>query len=286
MKYKKTITVLSICIVILSILATLTGLLSKQVHSYPTVTTAFGEQVELYQVGLYARNSMSMGIQAIAQDIVTLILGIPLLIISMILIYRNNLKGEFLLTGTIGYFLYTYTSYAFLIMYNPFYLIYVALMTLSFYAFVLCILNMNHYDIQEQFTSKFPVKSLSIVLVITGVMLGGMWLGRIVPSLLSDQAPYGLEHYSTLGIQTLDLGVIVPASFVTAYLLMKKKQLGYLLGVVLVAKMITMTTAVSTMAILMQLNGIQLSIVELIVSPFLSLISIIFIIKVFKTIKA
>jgi hypothetical protein len=61
----------------------------------------------------------------------------PEVIISLIVANKNSLKGRLLLTGTLGYFLYTYTSYSFLSMYNSFFLIYVSIMSLSFFAFII-----------------------------------------------------------------------------------------------------------------------------------------------------
>lgn len=88
MKNKKLIYIISMIIIILSTIASLVGVFSNEVHVYPNVTTAFGEEVELYQKGLYARDSVSMATQAIAQDAVTLVLGIPMTVISLFLISK------------------------------------------------------------------------------------------------------------------------------------------------------------------------------------------------------
>jgi hypothetical protein len=45
------------------------------------------------------------------------------------------------------------------------------------------------------------------------------WIGLIAASLRTGQAPAGLDSYTTLVIQALDLGVIVPACVITAVLL-------------------------------------------------------------------
>lgn len=272
-------------IIILSAISSLTGLFSNEAHVYPNIITAFGEEIELYQRGIYARDSVSMATQAIAQDSVTLLLGIPMALISLFLIIKENKKGIFLITGTMGYFLYTYTSYSFLMYFNNFYLVYLAIMTLSFYNFVLCTCELNRYKLKNKFTDKFPYKGLSVFLWVTGMVIGLMWLGRIVPALIKNSAPFGLEHYSTLGIQTLDLGFIVPACFVTGYLLRKEKQMGYLFSVILVIKAITMTAAVSAIAISMRLHSVEISNVELIIFPAIFCICTFFMIRILKEIE-
>lgn len=283
---KKIVIILSILIVTLSATAALIGVFSNQAKEYADITTSFGETIQLYQKGVYARDSVSMASQAIAQDVVTLIVAIPLLVISLWLVRKQNGKGMILLTGTIGYFLYTYTSYAFLMVFNSLYLVYVILMALSFYAFILCLMELNRLDTKEFITERFPRKSLSSFFLVSGIMIMGMWLGRIVPALVDGSAPTGLEHYSTLGIQTLDLGFVVPACMVTAYLLRKGKKWGYLLATVFVVKMITMTSAVSAMTILMQKNGVSVSIGERLLFPTLLLISVLFMFKMLKEMKS
>lgn len=285
MKYKKTITILVLLISILSIICCLLGIFSDQIKDYPNIMTVRNEVVELYNKGLYARDSFSMATQAIAQDCVTLIMGIPLLLVSLHMMRKGNTKGTFLLTGTIGYFLYTYTSYSFLMMYNCFYLVYLILMTLSLYAFILCMLSFDSSKLKSYFSDNFPRKSVSIILGLMSFMLCFMWLGRIVPTIFSDAAPHGLEHYSTLGIQTLDLGVIVPAGFITAFLTWKRYPYGYILSTVLTLKLITMGSAVSAMAVSMYLNNIEIDIVELFVFPIFTLLIIIFMFVILKSVK-
>lgn len=283
---KKIVMVLSVFIIILSAIAAMIGIFSNQIKEYADVTTSFGETIQLYNKGLYARDSISTASQAIAQDVVTLVVAIPLLIISLYLVKKKSKKGLFLLTGTVGYFLYTYTSYAFLVVFNALYLVYVVLMILSFYSFILCLMELNQFEIREMVSDSFPRKTLSVFFFAVGIMLMGMWLGRILPALMNGSAPVGLEHYSTLGIQTLDLGWVVPASIVTAYLLRKENKWGYLLAIVFVIKMITMTAAVSAMIVFMQINGVAVSVMEKILFPVLLLISVYFMAIMWRKLKA
>lgn len=280
------VTVMTILIIITSGIMTITGLCDQTVHSHPVVITSYGETIVLYQTGLYERESISMASQALAQDFVTLFVGIPLLMIALLLIHsRNSIKGWFLLSGTMAYFLYTYASYSFLMVFNKFYLLYILTMIISFYGFLTALFYLCRYEIRELFTEKYPIKALAIFLAIVGVALLFMWMGRIIPALLNGKAPYGLEHYSTLVIQSLDLGFIIPASFVTAYFLHKKKKWGYLLSAVLVMKMLTMAAAVSAMGINMKLHHVEMGIADLVVFPIIVVINILFLGRMLGTIK-
>lgn len=284
MKKVRIIKGLTIAIIVLSVVATLIGLFSKETKGYPSVVTSYGESIQLYNKGIYARDSLSMGSQAVAQDFVTILLGVPFLIVSLLLMNKKSAKGICLLTGTLGYFLYTYASYSFLIAYNSLYLIYVLIMILSFYSFILSINQMSESGIVNNFTEKFPVKSLRRFMWIVAVMLGAMWLGRILPTITNGTAPINLEHYSTLGIQTLDLGFVIPACLVAEHLLSKRNKWGYILSVVLVIKAVTMTAAVSAMTILMRRNGVKLSLLENVMFPVLFVICIYFLSQLLRNI--
>ena len=286
MNHEKIIKIFTFCMIALSAVCVLSGLLSHEVFHYDAVKTSFGESIELYQKGIYARDSISMASQAIAQDAVTLFLGIPLLIISLVLFWKKQVRGLFLLAGTAGYFLYTYASYAILATFNHLYLLYVLLIIVSFYLLILCIMGLKKIELKEQFTYKFPIKSLGILLFLTGAMLFFMWMGRIVPALWDGSAPEGLEHYSTLGIQTLDLGFVVPACFLGSYQLRKGTQWGYLLSMVLLVKGVTLTAAVSAMTFLMRYNGVELAFMETIMFPVLFLLCVFIMGRTFLSVKS
>ncbi|RHW41740.1 hypothetical protein D1B31_07090 [Neobacillus notoginsengisoli] len=198
-----------------------------------------------------------------AQDIVTLAIGIPLLLLSLFMYGKGLLKGRLLLAGTLGYFLYTYTSYSFLSSYNTFFLIYVALMSFSFFAFALVLLSFNMETLASSFNPRMPVRFLGGVLIFLGVAVGLMWLGRILPASFNHTVPFGLDHYTTLVIQALDLGFVLPAGIFAGIMLIKRKPAGYLLGPVLIIKGITLLTAITAMAIRMIAAGVQSSFAEI-----------------------
>ena len=135
----------------LSLIASAYGIFSHQGQGKNEFTTIFGQSVTLYGKGLYQHESVAMASQAIAQDYVTLFLGIPLLLVSWFMTEKGLFKGKLLLTGTLGYFLYTYASYSFLAMYNSMFLVYVALMSASFFAFTLSMMSFDMQKISSRF---------------------------------------------------------------------------------------------------------------------------------------
>lgn len=257
MRYRKSITILVTVIILLSLIATIYGIFSSKGDGEFTFKSIFGETISIYGKGLYNHDSTAMASQAIAQDYVTLILGIPLLVISLYSSRRGLLKGKLLLAGTLGYFLYTYASYSFLSMYNSFFLIYVLLMSASFFAFTLLILSFDIPDLPRHFSEKLPAKWIGSFLMFVSILFGLMWLGKIVPPLLDGTPPAGLEHYTTMVIQALDLGFVIPISIFAGIMLIKRKPIGYLLASIMILKESTLLTALSLMALMQSVAGIK-----------------------------
>lgn len=272
MKTKNIVNLLVICIAILSLIAASYGLFSTGgvgEHSFKSIN---GANVTIYGSGLYKNDSISTASQGRAQDAVTMFLGIPLLLISLRISNKGLLKGKLLLTGTLGYFLYTYISYTFLSMYNSFFLIYVILMSMSFFAFTIMMLSFDMNNFSSMFSEKLPVKLVGGFLIFIAVVIGLMWLKIIASPLLSGTAPQQLEHYTTLTIQALDLGFVVPCSILGGVLIIKRRPLGYLLSSVLIIKCITMLTALTAMVIGQILAGVYVSTAVMIIFPLFNII--------------
>lgn len=229
-KLEKMRNVITILVIAITVICCIVPFITKEELSQTSMTSAFGEEITLYGKGLYARNSFSMATQAMAQDMVTLILAVPCTIVALYFVQKRNTLAQFVLTGLLAYTLYTYMSYAFLMYYNELFLLYVADMTLSFYGFVISVNLLMKQEVTEKLQEKMKTKGLRIFLSVTGVVIAFMWGGRIIPTIGNGQAPVGLDNYSTLVIQVLDLGVIVPACFVISYLLKERNKLGYIFG--------------------------------------------------------
>lgn len=284
-KYKKTIILLVVGIVMLSCIASIAGLFIGGGTGEYDLTTMNGEIVKIYGSGLYKNDSISVVAQGKAADLVTLILGIPLLVLSLYLSSKDSFRGRLILIGTLGYFLYTYMSYSFVWMYNSLFIIYVILMSLSFYAFVLCFISFDVERISSMFQKSLPVKFLGGFQFFIGFGIGILWLGRLLPSVFEGKIPYGLEHYTTLVIQGMDLGFIVPTAFLSGILLIKRKPFGYLLTSVIIIKGITMLTCISAMILNQVRNKVTMSIVEIVIFPAFNLLAFICLVILMKNIR-
>jgi hypothetical protein len=272
-------------ILLLALLAAGTGLFWERPGHPSEITTLRGETVQLFGRGLYRYDTVSYAVQAIGQDAATLLIGIPLLLLGLLLARKGSLRGELLLAGGLGYMLYTYTSYSFLSVYNELFLVYVGLFSLSLFAFILALSGMDTELVTRSVAAGMPRRGIAVFLLFIAVFLTLAWLGRIVPPLLTGQPPVGLEAYTTLVIQVLDLGIIVPTSALTAVLLLRQHPWGYTLASVLLVKALMMGAALVAMIIAQVLTGVAVGAVESAIFTGIALAALIFTVMLFRNIE-
>lgn len=272
MKKNNTLLTLVSLIILLSAIVSIVGIVTSRNPEYSTFTAITGETVTIYGTGIYKNDSVSVVAQGIASDMVTLFIAVPAAIVALFLSQKNLFKARLALSGLLGYFLYTYTSYTFLWNYNPLFIVYTVLMSLSLFAFIQSLTSFDLNSIKSHFSENLPVKWISGYLISISVLIGLLWLGKLAPT-FGGATPVGLEHYTTLVIQGMDLGFIVPAGLFGAVQLLKRKPIGYLLGSVLIVKGIAMLIAISMMIINMMIQGVDVSWVEMVIFFGLAFIS-------------
>jgi hypothetical protein len=254
-RYQKQLSWLIPLIFVLALFAAGMGVFDRTPGQPYEFTSHRGETVTINGRGIYANDTVSMAAQAQGNDAVTLAIGLPLLAISTWLAFQGSMRGQLLLTGTLGFFLYTYMSLAMLAAYNALFLVYVALFTLSLYAFILSMMSFDIRTLPKRFSVRLPRRWIAALLIIIGGFLAFAWLGRILPPLINGTLP-ALENTTTLVIQAMDLGLVAPLAILAAVLLLQDNPWGYLLSSVALMKGITMGLAVSSMAINMAQRGV------------------------------
>jgi hypothetical protein len=283
LKTQKSIFILTTLIFLLALFAAGMGLFYQTPGQPYAYTSLRGEKVMINGHGLYYYDSVSSAAQMQGNDLIALAVGLPLLAISAWLAFRGSLRGKLLLTGTLGFFLYTYLSMTMNTAYNALFLVYIALFSISLFAFILSMLSFDLDDLPRHFSPRLPRRAIAITFFVTGSFLLLAWLGRIVPPLLQGTDP-ALENTTSLVIQVMDLGMIVPFAFLSAILLLRRSRWGYLLASVALMKFLTMGLAVSAMGINMALQGVPDSPVILILFLLITLVTVVLAVLLLKNV--
>lgn len=282
MKNQTALKVLVPLIFILALIAALGGLLPAEGTPYP-LKSFRGEEVTINARGLYYWDTVSSAAQMQANDLVMLVLGLPLLAISFWLSLRNSLRGKLLLAGTLGFILYTYITMCFGAAYNPLFLVYVALFSLSLFAFVLVMMSFDISSLPAHFTDNLPSGWIAALLFSAGGFLLLAWLGRIAATFAPGAIP-ALENTTSMFIQAMDLGIVVPTCILSGVLLLRRNPWGYLLASVGMLKFLTLGIAVSLMGFNLWRVGVPISVVELVIFPTIALANVLLTISLLKNI--
>jgi hypothetical protein len=276
---------LMIVVVITSGIATLTAIFSHDGPGTYTYESIRGKQIAIYGEGLYKDMSAEVAPQGLAQDHITLLLGIPLLIISYLKARKGSLKARYLLTGTFGYFLVTYLFYLVMAMYNQMYLAYVILLSASFFGFYLLMHSFPPANLPTYFIAGIPRKLAGGFLILNSIVIALLWLSIIIPPLLDGSViPKEVEHYTTLIVQGLDLAILLPGGFIAGLLLIKGKPQGYLLAPVYFVFLSLLMSALTAKVIAMGVLGYNV-IPAIFIIPAFNLITVVFTVIILRRMK-
>jgi hypothetical protein len=150
-----------------------------------------------------------------------------------VLYWRGRLRGQLLLAA-----LFTYLAYIYLIgvmgnAFNSMFLVWTALFSVGLFGLFLTVAEMNVAALPEKLGSHFPRKSVAIYVMGVGVILLFQYLAEIITAYASGQPPASLDHYTTLELAALELGIMIPLHFFGGVALWRRQAAGYVISTIL-----------------------------------------------------
>jgi hypothetical protein len=240
MRMSKTVFWLTWLIALLSVAAAGIGLFWSTGGTSYGYTSLRGDLVEIYGRGLYEFDTLFSGAAFRGTDAVTLFLGVPLLALSALGYRRGSLRWGLMLLATLAYFLYNYTSMAVGTAYNPLFLVYVTLFSLSLFTWLACWAAVDGERLEVAVTPGMPHRLTATFLIVAGSVTALAWLSMLIRPLMSGETPEHLGIYTTLTTDVLDLGVIFPACIIGAVYLLQHRASGYLTALSLLGIIVTL----------------------------------------------
>lgn len=259
---RRSVIVMTVLIIGLTAVVSGIGVLSMDEVVTEVFISVRGEAVELFNSGIYEYDSKKLGLQLIAQDFVNLVVGIPLLIVGLLLYLKKNVKGYLILVGTYGYFIYTFMGYSFGVQLNPLFLFYVGLTSLSFFGTIVLTTSGNTEAIKNVFKDNTPNRLFGGIQIVLSILFIIIWMERIIPTMFGDYITSHIEHYTSLGIQVLDLAFVIPLAIISGIEIWEKKARGYVLTAFMLIKFTTLFVAISAMVLIQEIYGIPQDLVE------------------------
>ena len=226
--------VLSSLAMILLLISSVAGLVLDQGGNPYAFTSLRGETVEVYGgTGLYQFDTSYKAIAFRSFNWVNLLIVLPLFGASLYLYRRGRLRGQLLLAA-----LFTYLAYIYLIgvmgnAFNSMFLVWTALFSVGLFGLFLTLSEMNVTALPEKLEPHFPRRSVAIYVMGVGLILLFQYLAEIITAYAAGQPPASLDHYTTLELAALELGIMIPLHLAGGVALWRRHAPGYLISTIL-----------------------------------------------------
>ncbi len=190
-----------------------------------------GVEIVTHGFGPYRHMPADVAVQGLAQDLVTLAIGVPFLLLTLVWARRGGRAGHLALSGAVAYLFVQYFLYLGMGTYNELFLLWIALVLLSSQALFRILLAVPPSTFTAAPISVRARRYVGGFLILNGVLITILWLQVIVPPLIKGTIyPAGLGHFTTMIVQGFDLALFLPTSLLAGYAYLKRRSLGDLLA--------------------------------------------------------
>ena len=177
----------------------------------------------LYPARLYPTEELRQSF--LANDVVNLAIGLPILLGSTWLARRGKLIGLLLWPGALFYVPYNYLVYTFALPLNVEFILSLVLLTLSAYTLIGLVASIDGVEVQRRLHGAVPEHLAGGILAGLGMAFSLLAIGTMVNHLANKTPVAGPE----LALQVSDF-VVTPAWVIGGILLWRRQPLGYVAG--------------------------------------------------------
>ena len=167
-----------------------------------------------------------MLLQKVPTDLFTLLISVPVLLVSIWLARRGRLLGLLCWPAPLLYMLYIYIANAIGVPLGVLFLAYVAIAALSAYTLIGLVACIDAEAVRQRLAGAVPERAAGAILVVLSVLFSLMNLAYVVTALTGPAAAHPLE----MPVWIVDFVVLAPAWILGGILLWRREPLGYVAG--------------------------------------------------------
>lgn len=201
-------------------------------------------------------------------DVVNLVIGVPILLISMWLTARGKLAGLLFWPGALFYPIYNYTAYLFAMPHTALFSVYLTLVALSVYALIGLVAGIDKQSVAWLLKGRVPEKFAGGI----AAAFGAIFIIRVFVvsgGAIMDQGEIGIVDLATMIADFL----ISPAMIIGGILLWREQPLGYTAGLGLLFQASMLFIGLILLMILQPLMlGVAFSLVDILIVAVMGLI--------------
>ena len=237
----------AVMVALLAAVAAGLGVFARGDGSYETVTSVRGVTYAMTTDGVYAYNAQRVVSEGVGWDIFTLFVAVPVMLAAAAFVAGGSFRGRLFALGLFGYFFYQYLEYAMTWAFGPLFPMFILIFGASVVGLVWLGASVAGDRIADGFGEHFPGRPFAVVSILMAILLVVMWTGRIAAGLAGDLETAGLHGETTLVVQALDLGAVVPTALLISALAWRRTAVGYVLASVYAVTSIAMSAAIVAM---------------------------------------
>lgn len=180
----------------------------------------------------------------------TLIVAIPLAIVSLRAACRGSLRGRLVWLGALAYFVYTYLEFAVSPPFTALYLLYIAAFACAIPALVIGVTSTDLAELPVAFGDRAPRRTIAIFLLLFSSLLATTWIKGIASRTVAGTFgwPVGEDAVAHV-VQALDLGFQVPLGIAAGVMLLRRRAAGLLLAAMMLVNVVCMGAALTAMVL-------------------------------------
>ena len=240
----------------------LSGILWQQESSVKTAVALDSRQIELFGQGAYTNHSLIRAASYIGADWAMLIIVIPLLLLSSAYLIKDP-RALFLCSGGFMIAFYYSISQAFGAAFNPFFLLYTVLFSVTGYSFGYSLFLLAKSTWKRNSTLQRKNRATAIFLLLAGAS-ALIWLSMIIPAMITMDYSEFIDINTTEPTFAMDIGVIFPLFTICAIALLRESEFGYRMTPVLLTFYSLVGILVVSQTIVQHLYGVQIPLPQMI----------------------
>ena len=234
-------------VALLSGIAAALGVFARGDGAFETVTSVRGETYQIATDGVYANSALQLVAEGVGWDVFTLLVAFPALVIAVPFVASGSFHATLVATGVLGYLLYLHLEYAVTWAFGPLFGLFVVTMAASLIGLIGAAVLLARCGLSDRFDQRFPRRAWAALSLGMSLLLTVMWSGRIADALTAATPP--LHGESTMTVQALDLGLVVPISIVIAIAALRRHPVGLAATVAFAVTFVMMSAAIASMMV-------------------------------------
>jgi hypothetical protein len=170
------------------------------------------------------RDAPAMTDQARGADLATLLVAVPLLVVAMWRARDGSPFARMTVAGALAYLIYTYTIFAFQVVFNALTPVYIAILGAAAWALATGLPDLVRAVTDGVSQPRLPRRTTAGFLALIALAFAAMWLGQIGQAIVSGGPPEAVVDLNlpTSGVYALDLAFVLPVLAMASVLLARR----------------------------------------------------------------